>query len=110
MRIKTRKTKSGPFAASVIKKAAAALIEYCEEDCIPKRDYAPTLRRLKKQDFLNFTGNDWWLLYDAIGTRPEQFFDDGVSVLYDYASCSHWLPIVEGAKNRLAAAAREAMP
>jgi hypothetical protein len=106
--VKTRAKPRGAFSQAVIRKAVKALLEYCKEDSIPKSDYGKTLRRLQRQDFKRFDDEDWWFVYDSMGTRSEDFFDDATRVFYKCAHDAHWLPLVEKSKLKLAERLREA--
>lgn len=64
--------------------AKRAVREYAKEDGIPRRDYKSALMTLEGKDC------DWFMVCDAIGTRPPQFFqehdcDPTMAILYEYA-------------------------
>jgi hypothetical protein len=86
VKTKNRTSAKGAFTAQVIRKAEKALLEYCKEDGIPKREYSRTLRLLKKQEFVQFDLEDWFLIWDAVGTRADEAFRDaGMGVFCQYA-------------------------
>lgn len=72
------------FTKKVRIAACRAVREYAREDSIPRSDYADTVKSLREGVC---DGLDWFMLWDSIGTRPIQFFEEneGISELYDLA-------------------------
>lgn len=69
---------------SACAEAIDSVLAYASEDCLSKRDYQTVVRGLKKKDVSHFTDSDWFLLFDALGTRDQ--LSKGASELYALAS------------------------
>lgn len=79
-----KKTRLAHFLKATRVAAARAVREYAKEDGMLRSDYADTVRSLR-EGFAR--GLDWFLVWDAIGTRDNKFFDEneGIVELYHFA-------------------------
>jgi hypothetical protein len=66
------------------KSACEAVVQYCKEDGISKRDCATVLKGLEARDVSAYEESDWFLLYDSLGTRDQ--LDEGASEIYQLAA------------------------
>lgn len=64
--------------------AIDAIREYAKEDGLVRSDYQTAINGLKRRDFSRFADHDWFLLFDALGTRGKLCFS--ASELYTFAS------------------------
>lgn len=69
---KKKQPKDGVFdIAEASMSACKAVREYCREDGITRCDYTAVIQGLRARDFSEFTDADWFMLFDALGTRDE---------------------------------------
>jgi hypothetical protein len=76
------------FKKTLIEAAITAIREYCREDGISRRDYSTTVRLVRDQRFDDMNTSDWFMLFDAMGTRGEEFFTPEMRQFYRFAMFS----------------------
>lgn len=76
------------FKKSLIEAAIRAIREYCCEDGMSRCDYSMTVRLVRGQRFDEMNTSDWFMLFDAIGTRGEEFLTPEMRQFYRFAMFS----------------------